>query len=83
MYFTSYPSQDVLSQEAHESIAKQRAAGMFQNVLVLIRNAVKEEQAALDDFAERNLSFTRMVTGLQGGEAQKKQAERNIKFQYN
>lgn len=78
MFLTAYPSADVLSQEAHEKIAKQRAAGMFQGFLVAIRQAVKIEQSALQDFADRNLSFTRMTTGLQGTvakEAESKKAE--------
>lgn len=86
MRFTTYPSQDVLSQEAHETIAKERASGMFQSLLPLIRNAVKREQQALDNFAERNLSFTRMVTDLRGEEAKAdavRQVERNAKLLIN
>lgn len=78
MFLTAYPSADVLSQEAHEAIAKQRASGMFQGFLNAIREAVKIEKAALQHFADRNLSFTRMATGLQGTvakEAESKKAE--------
>ena len=45
MFLTAYPSADVLSQEAHEAIAKQRASGMFQGFLIAIRLAVKNEQS--------------------------------------
>lgn len=68
MFLSAYPSDQILSQEAHLALSKQRAASMFQGFLTAIRSSVKREQAALTDFANRNLEFTRMVTGLRGSE---------------
>ena len=76
MFLTAYPSADVLSQEAHEKIAAQRASGMFQGFLKAIRESVKIEAMALQDFADRNLSFTRMTTGLKGSVAKETASEK-------